>query len=93
MNKIMKYPQRDTPSAINTILSSPQGFTHLEEVVSIIRPRSTLAVTDQRGSDVVGAFQIGAKHINRTGYLPKPEKFDAILLPETVNKEEFLRHV
>ena len=91
MNKMMKYPMRETPSAINTILASPHGFSLLEEVVSIIRPRSTQAVTDQRGSDLVSAFQIGAKHINHTGYLPKPDKLDVILLRETVNKDEFLR--
>ena len=89
----MKYPMRETPSAINTILATPHGFTPLEEVVSIIRPRLTLprAVSDQRGSDLVSAFQISAKHINHTGYLPKPDKLDVILLPETVNKDEFLR--
>ena len=91
MNKMMKYPHRETRSAVNTILASPQGVTPLDEVVSIIRPRSTLAVSDQRGSGLVSAFQIGAKLINHTGYLPNPEKFDVILLPETVNKEEFLR--
>jgi hypothetical protein len=61
----MKYPQRETPSAINNILCSPQGVTPLDDVVSIIRPRSTLAVSDQRGSDLVSAFQIGAKLSNR----------------------------
>lgn len=91
MNKMMKYPQRETPSAINTILASPQGVTSLEDVVSIIRPRATLAVTYQRGSDLVSALQIGVKHINHMGFLPKPDKFDLILLPEMVNKEEFLR--
>lgn len=67
MNKMMKYPQRETPSAINTIRASSHGFTPLEEVVSIIRPRLTLtlAVSDQRDSDLVSAFQIGAKHINQ----------------------------
>ena len=91
MNKMMKYPQRKTPSVISTILASPQGVTLLEEVVSIIRPRSTLAVSYQRGSDLVSAFQIGAKGINCTGFLPKPDNFDVIQLPETVNRDEFLR--
>jgi len=91
MNKMMKCPRRVTPSAINTILASPQGVTSLEEMVSIIRPRSNLAVSDQRGSNLVSAFQIGAKLINRTGYLPKPHKFDVIQLPDTVSQDEFLR--
>jgi hypothetical protein len=91
MNKMMKYPRRETPSAITTILASPQGVTPLEQVVSIIRPRSTLAVSYQRGSDLVSVFQIAAKHINRTGFLPKPDNFDVIQLPDPVNRDEFLR--
>lgn len=91
MIEMMKFPKRETPTAIDTIMASPHGFKLLEEVVSIIRPRSTLPAIDQCSSDLVSVFQIGVKLINRTGYLPKPDKFSVVQLPDTVNKEEFLR--
>lgn len=91
MKKMKKYPMSEVPTAINTIRALPHGFTSLEAVVSIIRPRSTLPVSDQRGSNLVSVFQIGAKLINRTGFLPKPNKFDVIQLPDTVSEDEFLR--
>jgi hypothetical protein len=80
-----------TISAIDTLMALHWGSKPLEEVVTIIRPRSTLALHHQGDSSFVSAFQIAVKHIHCYGYLPKPDKFDAIQLIGTLNKVEFLR--